>query len=151
MNATFVIRPAGTADHDQIAEVWHESASLPTVGPATMPTLQDLRRRVDVEFNAGWDVAVAARDGEVIGFVAIKPREAVLDQLFVRPDTLGAGIGQALLQHAIQAMPSGFTLYTRSGNFRARRFYEKAELTFLRDDLHPRNKDPVTHYGWKPV
>ncbi|WP_027169601.1 N-acetyltransferase [Mesorhizobium sp. WSM3224] len=150
-NPPFIIRPASAADHGQIAEVWHSSASLPTVGPPTMPTLEDLRRRVDIEFSAGWDVTVAARNSEIIGFVAVTPPEAVLSELFVRPDSLGAGIGRALLQHAMLAMPSGFTLFTRSGNIKARRFYEKAGLTFLRDDLHPRNRDPVTHYGWIPA
>lgn len=146
----YKLRPSIEADRDAIAEVWHSSASLPGVGPPAMPTLDELRERVDVEFTAGWDVTVAARGSDLIGFVAIKPREAVLDQLFVRPESIGGGIGRALLAHAMATRPSGFTLHTRSTNERARRFYEKAGLILLRHAAHPRSSDPVTYYGWKP-
>ncbi len=94
-------------------------------------------------------MTVAVCGIEVIGFAAIKPREAILAELFVRPGSIGSGVGKALLAHCKMAMPEGFTLYTRSTNVNARRFYEKAGLIFLRDDVHPRTGDPVTHYGWK--
>ncbi|MEI5681408.1 MULTISPECIES: GNAT family N-acetyltransferase [unclassified Mesorhizobium] len=147
-NPTYELRPAAKADHDAIADIWHSSASLEGVGPPTMPTLNELRARVDPEFAAGWVVTLAVRGDEVVGFAAIKPREAVLAELFVRPGSIGGGIGRALLAHCKMAMPEGFTLYTRSSNIRARRFYEKAGLIFLRDAVHPRTGDPVTHYGW---
>ena len=41
-------------------------------------------------------------------------------------------------------------LYTQASNARARRFYERARLVFLRDDMHPHSGDPVVHYAWKP-
>jgi putative acetyltransferase len=113
-----------------------------------MPSLGELREWVDLEFAAGWSVTVAVREGQVVGFVAIKRRQAVLDQLFVRPGSIGNGLGRALLAEAMAAMPNGFTLFTRSANTRARRFYEKAGLVFLRDDVHPRTGDPVAYYGW---
>jgi ribosomal protein S18 acetylase RimI-like enzyme len=145
---TYELRASIESDHDAIAEVWHSSASLPGVGPPSMPTLGELRERVDLEFAAGWSVTVAVREGDVVGFAAIKRSEAVLDQLFVRPGSIGDGVGQALLAQAIAAMPNGFTLFTRSANTRARHFYEKAGLVFLRDDVHPRTGDPVAYYGW---
>ena len=142
------LRPAIEADRDAIAEIWHESASLLGVGPPVMPTAGQLRERVDREFAAGWQVTVAVHDERIVGFLAIKPAEAVLAELFVRPEAIGSGIGRALLARAIEAMPAGFTLFTRSANARARRFYERAGLTFLRDDVHPRAGDPITYYGW---
>src|SRR5262245_17038011 len=142
------LRPATEADRDAIAEIWHISASLPGVGPPVMPTARELRERVDREFEAGWQVTVAVRDDRVAGFAAIKPAEAILAELFVRPEAIGIGAGRALLAHAVEAMPGGFTLFTRSGNARARRFYERAGLIFLRDDVHPRAGDPITYYGW---
>jgi ribosomal protein S18 acetylase RimI-like enzyme len=144
----YELRPSREADYEAIAKVWHSSASLPGVGPAIMPTETELRKRVDLEFAAGWSVTVAVRSNEVVGFVAIKKSEAVLAELFVRPGSIGGGIGQALLAHAIAAMPEGFTLHTRSANAKARRFYERAGLVVLRDDTHPRTGDPVTYYGW---
>lgn len=146
--STFRLRPPFAADYDAIAQVWHLGASLPGVGPELMPTEAELRARVDAEFASGWDVVVADRNGEILGFVAIRPREAVLAELFVRPGSIGGGIGKALLLHAMAAMPQGFTLYTRSANLRARSFYEKAGLVALRHDMHPRTGDPVTYYGW---
>jgi putative acetyltransferase len=143
------LRPATEADRDAIAEIWHTSASLPGVGPPVMPAARELRERVDREFAAGWQVTVAVREDRVAGFVAIKPAEAILAELFVRPEAIGTGAGKVLLAHAMEAMPAGFTLFTRSGNARARRFYERAGLTFLRNDVHPRAGDPITYYGWK--
>jgi putative acetyltransferase len=142
------LRAAIGADRHAIAEIWHASASLPDVGPPIMPTARELRERVDREFAAGWQVTVAVRKDGVMGFLAIKPSEAILAELFVRPEAIGTGVGRTLLAHAVEAMPAGFTLFTRSANARARRFYEKAGLTFLRNDVHPRAGDPITYYGW---
>jgi ribosomal protein S18 acetylase RimI-like enzyme len=147
-NQSCALRPSNNADYDAIAEVWHSSASMPGVGPPVMPSLSELRERIDLEFAAGWSVAVAVRGDDVVGFVAMKPGEAVLDQLFVRPGSIGGGVGQALLAHAKAAMPDGFTLFTRPANTRARRFYEKAGLVVLRADTHPRTGDPIIYYGW---
>ncbi|MFT4181442.1 MAG: N-acetyltransferase, partial [Rhizobium sp.] len=144
----YQLRPAIEADHDAIAEIWHGSASLSGVGPLVMPAEAEMRERVAAEFAGGWNVTVAVRAHEIVGFVAIEPGEAVLAELFVRPASIGSGIGRALLAHAMSAMPQGFTLITRSTNLRARDFYEKAGLVALRDDRHPRTGDPVICYGW---
>ncbi len=143
------LRPALPADYDAVAEIWHSGASLPTVGPSIIPPLGELRRRVDAEIASGWLLTVAARDAEILGFVAITPHLAHVEELFVRADALGGGIGQMLLAHAMAAMPAGFTLFTRSGNQRARHFYEKAGMVALREDVHPRAGDPIVYYGWK--
>ncbi len=144
----FTFRLAQPEDHDAVAEIWHASASLPTVGPAIMPQLAALRRRLDQEIATGWSITLAELDGEIVGFLAIKPAEAILDQLFVRPDRLGTGLGSALLAHAKSLMQGGFTLFTRSGNIRARRFYERAGLAHLRDDVHPTFGDAISYYRW---
>lgn len=142
------LRPSIETDHDAIAKVWHSSASLPDVGPAVMPTEGELRRRVDLELAAGWEVTVATQNGDIVGFVAIMRKEAVLAELFVQPGFLGAGIGRLLLAHAIASMPQGFTLYTRAANERARQFYEKAGLVELGAGTHPRSGDAIVYYGW---
>lgn len=51
---TCKLRPSIQADYDAIAEIWHSSASLPGVGPPIMPTENELRERVELEFAAGW-------------------------------------------------------------------------------------------------
>jgi putative acetyltransferase len=149
MTSSFTLRPSTEADYDAIAEIWHSSASLPGVGPAAMPSEADMRKEIDAEFTGGWQVTVAINGDEIAGFVAIKPDRAVLAELFVRPGSLGRGIGRALLARAMDAMPDGFTLFTRSGNARARRFYEQAGLSMLREGTHPHFGDPIVYYEWK--
>ncbi|KQU95917.1 GNAT family N-acetyltransferase [Devosia sp. Root105] len=143
------LRPATSADYDAIATIWHLSAGLPGVGPVQLPSLERLRQRVDVEMEAGWKVTVAEAGPEIIGFIAIKPEAAILDQLFMHPEARGLGLGRLLLDAAKAQMPDGFTLFTRPGNTPARRFYEKHGLVHLRDELHPIFGDPIVWYGWK--
>lgn len=151
MSNPFVLRPAVDGDRDAIAQIWHQSAGLPTVGPAQMPSADQLRARVDVEMDTNWQVVVAQRSDTVVGFLAIRRNEAVLAELFLRPEAIGQGIGVALLNCAKTEMPGGFTLFTRAGNARARRFYEKAGLVVLRSETHPRDGDEIVFYGWSPA
>ena len=151
MAARFELRSATDRDRDAIAAIWHESAGLPTVGPANMPSRADLRARVDFEMAGSWEVTVAEQRGVVVGFLAVRRNEAVLAELFLRPDVIGQGIGGALLDRAKTAMPGGFTLFTRATNVRARRFYERAGLTVLRTETHRRDGDQIVFYGWTPA
>lgn len=89
MTTSFILRPAVDADRDAIAAIWHESAALPTVGPARMPSPSALRTRVDVEMDGPWEVTVAEQYGAVVGFLALKRNEAVLAELFLRPEVIG--------------------------------------------------------------
>jgi ribosomal protein S18 acetylase RimI-like enzyme len=146
----FSLRPAVKADHNAIAIIWYEGASLPGVGPASLPPLVELRRRVDDEFAAGWMATVAEQDGDVVGFLALRPDRAVLDQLFLSPAAIGGGIGKALFAIATESMPNGFTLFTRPGNLRACRFYEARGMIALREEVHPRFRDTIVVYGWQP-
>lgn len=148
MNMLVELRSSVESDNDTIAQIWHQSASLPGVGPAVMPSEADLRHRVDLELAAGWEVTLAVLEGRTVGFVALKRRESVLAELFVRPASIGLGVGRRLLAHAIATMPAGFTLYTRAGNTKARLFYEREGLVALREDKHPRSGEPVIHYAW---
>lgn len=143
------LRPATPDDYDAIAAIWHASAGLPGVGPANLPSLERLRERVDIEIAAGWRVTVAVAGTQIIGFLALKPEAAILDQLFMHPEARGLGLGLLLLDAAKAQLPDGFTLFTRPGNVPARRFYEKHGLVHLRDELHPVFGDPIVWYGWR--
>jgi ribosomal protein S18 acetylase RimI-like enzyme len=149
MNAP-TLRRATEADHDAIAELWHASASLPGVGPLVMPSVADMRADVDAASAAGWVVTLAICDGTVVGFAALKPDVAVLDQLFVAPHAVGGGVGRSLLAHAMAAMPAGFTLFTRPSNERAIRFYRKAGLVAFRHGVHPQTGEPINYFIWRP-
>jgi GNAT superfamily N-acetyltransferase len=144
-----VVRSAGSGDLDAAARVWHESASAMDGAPADMPSRDALRRRIHSELEAGWDLYVALCGGQVIGMLALKPAEAVLDQIFVAPAAQGKGVGRALLDAAKQALPHGFTLRMAASNARARRFYEAAGLTRRGGGIHPCTGIPVHFYGWR--
>ncbi|WP_185968480.1 GNAT family N-acetyltransferase [Paracoccus sp. M683] len=142
------LRPASDDERDQIARIWHSSASLPDVGPPVMPSYDQLRARVDEELAGGWVVTVAVDQGEIVGFIAMKPDDRNLAELFVSPRQLGNGVGKRLLDHAKTVMRDGFTLFTTSRNARARHFYEREGLVVERQGLHPRSGHSVTHFRW---
>src|SRR5262249_18291809 len=66
------------------------------------------------------------RGGEVVGLLAVssKPDESWIDQLYLLPERIGAGIGTVLLERALAELPPPIRLYTFQANARARRFYE---------------------------
>lgn len=144
------LRPATESDFECIATIWHASASRPGVGPPTMPSLSDLRERVDLEIASGWSVTLAVRQDTILGFVATKPAARILDQLFVTPDAIGSGIGKLLFEQARRDMPSGFALHTAATNRTARTFYERAGMVLTRSAAHPRTGHPIVWYEWKP-
>ncbi|MGN6144186.1 MAG: GNAT family N-acetyltransferase [Mesorhizobium sp.] len=141
-------REAVEKDFGAVAHVWREGARS-ALGPAMEPpSVDELRARIDGELASGWVLPVAVRSGSVVGFLALKPRLHVLDQLFVLPSAQGQGIGTALLDRAKREMPGGFRLRTAAINEKARRFYVRSGLSFLGEGIHPKNGTAVCHYGW---
>lgn len=145
---TVTLRLATDPDRDRIAAIWHAGASLPGVGPPILPGPQDLRRRLDDEIAGGWQVTVAERQGEIVGFVAIDPARRLLAELFLDPAHLHRGIGKLLLDHAKFAMPHGFLLFTTAANARARHVYEREGLLVTHAATHPRGGHRVIWYEW---
>ena len=144
------IRDAQPSDWGAVADLWHDSASQPGVGPPDMPTKDDLRKRVEVEACEKWKLLVAEEDGEIVGMLALVERGQMLDQLFVRPSHFRTGLGLKLFERAKAELHLGFTLHTASSNVRARRFYEREGMTFVREGRHPRTGHPVSYYNWEP-
>lgn len=148
MIATVDIRPARVDELDDVALVWHASASAADDAPPRMSSVEDLRARIDVELADGWTLFVASLAGEVVGVLAMKKIEGVLDQLYVSPSTQRGTIGAQLLGRARAEMPNGFTLRTASANRGARAFYKRMGLKLLSEGVHPRHGHPVCFYGW---
>ena len=84
----------------------------------------------------------------IVGMLAIKPHEAILDQIFVLTSEQSSGVGLSLLEMAKRSMPQGFTLRMAATNCRAARFYELAGLRFVQKGSHPISGAPVHYYRW---
>lgn len=140
------MRPAVDGDRDAIARIWIEGWHFTGIRVTDDPTPEALRARVDEELAAGWQVIVAELSGSVVGFVALRPDLARLDQIFVAPDRHGHGIGGALFARVRAAMPAGFHLGTHAENRRARGFYDALGPIRQEPGRHPRYGHPILTY-----
>ena len=109
-------------DLDAIAQVWHESATRADGASPGMLPLAELRARINPELADAWTLTVALVERRIVGMLAVKVAEGVLDQLFVLPASQRHGVGSLLLKRAMMTMPDGFTLRTASANIGARHF-----------------------------
>jgi ribosomal protein S18 acetylase RimI-like enzyme len=90
-------------------------------------------------------IFIARSDGKALGFTQLYPsfsstrarRIFILNDLFVRPETRGAGVAESLLAAAVEfARDAGalrLTLSTARSNLPAQRLYER--LGWIRDDV----------------
>src|SRR5438046_9194412 len=116
-----MIRRAGSADIDTIAELYERSYATLTFLP-TLHTLEEHRdhfARVLAE-QEGW---AFEEQGRILGFAALGGE--MLTYLYVEPASIGRGIGTALYRQVVARSPDGFTFWVFQQNARARRFYER--------------------------
>jgi len=143
----FWLREYRAADAYDVAHIWRESWLSTGLAVPSAPPEEEFRERIMSEITHGWHVCVACFGHRIIGFLATKPKQRVLDQLFISPSTQGKGIGSALML-AKQQMPNGFWLSTDAKNERARSFYEKHGLQLQRYEAHPTRGHPTAIYAW---
>jgi GNAT superfamily N-acetyltransferase len=143
---TPTIRPFCVQDADRLAALWYVSWRSTGVQASIQATADDLRRRIDNELSAGWEVFVAEYEGAILGFVALKRADRRLDQLFITPDAKRLGIGKKLFDLARTAMPEGFWLRAAAENREARAFYEAVGMTLDRMEPHPRHGYDIAVY-----
>ena len=108
---------------------------------ATFPTIDfDARREWFVSHLAELEARGAslicifedtAKPGarKLVGFVLIDPKTGWLDQIAVKPNAFGAGVGRELLNAAKRAAPEKIRLDVNADNFRALRFYKREGFT----------------------
>src|SRR5580658_3872656 len=135
-------------DLEAVATVWLESWRSTGLDVAALATEHEFQERIRLELETGWHVIVAAEDQLVVGFLATKPTEGVLDQLFISPGAKGKGIGSTLLKRAMKEMPNGFWLRTADANRAACAFYEARGLRRDRVEPHPRLSHMTAIYVW---
>lgn len=145
------LRRATPDDAGPAGDVWLASfrAALPTVELThTDDEVRDWIARVVVGQYETW---VADADGEVVGFMAL--HDDWVEQLYLRPDWRGRGLGKRFLALAKERSPDFVQLWCFQVNGPARRFYESngfvaAEMTDgARNDEH----EPDIRYEWRPT
>jgi GNAT superfamily N-acetyltransferase len=144
------LRRAGPEDAEAAAEVWLASfaAALPTVRRAhTDDEVRDWMARVVVGRLETW---VAETGGEIVGLMTL--HEGWIEQLYLRPDWRGRGLGRRFVSLAKERSPGGLQLWCFQVNGPARRFYEgngfvAAELT---DGAGNEEREPDIRYEWRP-
>jgi len=143
-------RRATDADALAIAEVWL-AAFAATYDFPHAHSDDDVRAWIRDEVVPGEETWVAVEaDGSIAGFMALGRDD--LDQLYVRPDRTGMGIGSRLVALAKSRRPDGLDLYTFQVNAGARRFYERQGFRVVDLDDGGRNEEgqPDVRYAWRP-
>ncbi|MEJ6004907.1 GNAT family N-acetyltransferase [Paucibacter sp. AS339] len=83
-----------------------------------------LAETADNEGFHEYEIRVAERDGDVMGFVAFSMDE--LAWLYVDPRLYGTGIGTALIQAVLHEIPASLSAEVLDGNVPALAIYKKA-------------------------
>ena len=144
------IQPAVAGDATAVADVYlasfHATYDFPLAH--THDEVRGWIRETIIGAGGTW-VAVDA-DGAVVAMMVVARDE--LDQLYVRPDRLGEGIGRRLLARAKEESPTGLSLYTFQVNERARRFYERNAFVaeWFGDGSANEEGQPDVRYVWRP-
>ncbi|MEM7506090.1 MAG: GNAT family N-acetyltransferase [Pseudomonadota bacterium] len=87
--------------------------------------------------------------GEVVGFIAIDTRTALVTALYLARKHRCKGIGTALLDHVKAAHPEGLNLWTFQANTGAQRFYLREGFAEVRrSDGDNEEGLPDILYGW---
>ena len=80
------IRAYGDQDLLAVARLWLESWQSTGLPVAQLATEAANKERISRELTGGWSVFLACNENEdLLGFLALKPDSACLDQLFVAP------------------------------------------------------------------
>ena len=143
------IRAYGDQDLVAVARLWLESWQSTGLPVAQLATDAANKERISRELTGGWSVFLACNENEdLLGFLALKPDSACLDQLFVAPAVQRQGIGRALLDFAKQQMTNGIWLRTAVDNVGACRFYERNGFRACEIGVHPTLGHRTVVYRW---
>src|SRR5262245_34787308 len=99
------IRPAQSAEYDDIARLWMESWVSTGLDTASDLLLSNLRARVPREIANGWTLFVADDRGTLAAMLAVHLPQLYLDQLFVAPAYQGRSLGHQLLAFTRKLLP----------------------------------------------
>ncbi|HYE45519.1 MAG TPA: GNAT family N-acetyltransferase [Caulobacter sp.] len=131
-----------------LAQLWLDSWRSTGTASEEDIRVEDLEARIREEAATVWEVTLAFQGDALAGFLALRPHDACLDQLFMAPAAKGQGIGSRLIDLAKQRLADGMWLRTAADNRPARAFYEKRGFRHTETDEHPRLKYARVIYRW---
>jgi putative acetyltransferase len=145
----FVLRRYTEADEAAAIELWRRTwqFAYPQIDFAARVAWWRARWRDELVPSAV--VTVAERDGAMLGFVTVDPRNGYLDQLVVAPETWGSRLAVALLDEAKRIAPGGLDLLVNQDNARAIRFYEKHGFAITGADVNARSGATLHKMSWR--
>jgi len=140
------LRPAVPADAGAVADVQLASRAAASMPPGIHPE-DEVRAWVAARLDQD-EVWVAELDGDVAAYARMTA--SWLDDLYVRPDRAGQGIGSALLDVVKVQRPEGFCLWVFEMNTPARGFYARHGLVELErtDGSSNEEKQPDIKMAW---
>ncbi len=138
-------------DLDEVVHLWYHTwhYTFPFLRHPEPLEAWKTRLRDDIAKNE--TVWVAERDGQMVGFLALRERDGYLNLLFVDPQFHHQGIGTALMNKAKHLSPSGLSLETLQLNREARAFYERHGFHVVSLGRNARNGQPDVRYCWMSV
>lgn len=147
---TIILRRAGDTDAVAAAEVLIRSreAALGAI-PASVHSDEEIMRWVQTGLIPHCDVWIAeSGDRRTLALLVLD--EDWIDQLYVRPDAAGLGIGSRLIELAKEQRPDGLQLRTFATNPGAQRFYERHGFVVAEQTEGNANeeKQPDLRYVW---
>jgi putative acetyltransferase len=149
-SSPFTLRPYTPADEDAAIELWRSTWQLHYPHIDFAARIDWWRARWKSEIMPRATIAVAERDGNVVGFVTVEPASGYLDQMVVAPDAWGSGIAEALMAEARRIAPRGIDLHVNQDNVRAVRFYAKHGFAVSGADVNPRSGAALHRMSWRP-
>lgn len=133
-----MIRSYRPEDIDRVMEVWYQASLIahPFLGAEFLETE---RKAIIEQHMPVAEVYVYARDGVVLGFIALLDHE--VGAIFVEPKHQGQGIGCALMDHARQ-LKGDLELDVFKKNRIGRRFYDRYGFEFVEEVFHEDSGQP---------
>gem|GEM_PF-651346 len=145
------VRLASRADLDALADLWVASWQ------AVMPKIDFTARRSwflahvrDMEAQGAATICAFAGDA-LLGFMLLDRERRFLEQIAVRPDRFGTGVGALLLEEAKRLCPAGLALEVNVDNSRALRFYEKSGFEPVEAGVNPNSGLKTWRVRWLSV
>jgi GNAT superfamily N-acetyltransferase len=144
-----ILRPARADEYDAIARVWMNSWVSTGLAEASLFLLAQLRARIALEIENGWNLYVADDGGVLAAMLALHLPKKYLDQLFVAPEYQGRSLGRTLLAFTRQQLPNEIELRCVRENEKAWRWYEREGFVFEHEKIEPITGYVMKYYRWK--